>query len=112
MDCGYAKAIEILQLHMDKLTFIAEYLIKHESMDGNQFKAAMENDATEEEILAMERNRRERSEAENKSAEKEAAEKAAREQADAAKQQEAEATVQSEDPKPNDDQGGGNIFRL
>ena len=108
VDNGYAKAIEILQAHMDKLTFVAEYLIKHESMDGKQFKAAMENEATEEEILAMERDRRERSDAENKNAEKEAAEKAAREQAES---QEAEAP-KAEESKKDDNADSGNIFKL
>lgn len=46
----YAKAKEILSEHLDKLHFVAGYLLKHESMDGDQFRAAMEDDATEEKL--------------------------------------------------------------
>ncbi len=39
---GYAKAKTILSNHRDKLDLVSEYLIAHEKMDGEQFKAAME----------------------------------------------------------------------
>ncbi|MBQ7173596.1 MAG: ATP-dependent zinc metalloprotease FtsH [Clostridia bacterium] len=46
----YARAKEILSEHLDKLHFVAGYLLKHESMDGDQFRAAMGDDATEEKL--------------------------------------------------------------
>ena len=58
---AYAKAEEILKQNIDKLNRIAEFLIKHEVMDGEQFKAAMSDDGVTEEALleiAAERKRR------------------------------------------------------
>ena len=40
---AYERAKSILLSNMGKLTFVAEYLITHEDMDGDQFKAVMEN---------------------------------------------------------------------
>ncbi len=45
IDEGYAMARKVLTEHADKLTFVAEYLLTHEIMDGDQFKAAMESDS-------------------------------------------------------------------
>ena len=42
---AYELAKKLLAEHRDKLDFIAEYLVKNELMDGDQFKAVMENDA-------------------------------------------------------------------
>ncbi len=47
---GYARAKAILSEHADKLRFVAEYLITHESMDEDQFAAAMKDGATVEEL--------------------------------------------------------------
>ncbi|MBR1810303.1 MAG: ATP-dependent zinc metalloprotease FtsH, partial [Clostridia bacterium] len=47
---AYKKCEDILNTHMDKLKELAEYLIEHEKIDGNDFKALMEgvrNTATE-----------------------------------------------------------------
>ncbi len=58
---AYNKAISLLQEHMDKLHFLADYLVKHEIMDGDQFRTVMEKDApTVEEIeeIAAEKKRR------------------------------------------------------
>ncbi len=41
---AYALAKRVLTEHADKLKFVAEYLLEHEMMDGDQFKAAMETD--------------------------------------------------------------------
>ena len=41
---AYALAKRVLTEHADKLKFVAEYLLAHEMMDGDQFKAAMETD--------------------------------------------------------------------
>lgn len=47
---AYKDAKQILTDHMDRLHFVAQYLLKHESMDGDQFAAAMKDDATVEEL--------------------------------------------------------------
>lgn len=47
---AYKDAKKILVDHMDRLHFVAQYLLKHESMDGDQFAAAMKDDATVEEL--------------------------------------------------------------
>lgn len=39
---AYAKAKELLNTHIQKLHFIAQYLLDHEDMDGDLFKAAMD----------------------------------------------------------------------
>ena len=86
IDEAYALARTVLTEHADKLKFVAEYLLSHEIMDGDQFKAAMEADApTDEQLEAIaedkarrsreaneERARRNREEAEKRRAEEEA----------------------------------------
>jgi len=55
--------------HIDKLHFVAEFLIKNESMDDEQFKAAMEaENPTIEEIEQIAIDRMAKSEEENKTA--------------------------------------------
>ena len=55
--------------HLDKLTFVAEFLLKNESMDDEQFKACMEMDEpTFEQIEAIAKERARTSEEENKAA--------------------------------------------
>ncbi len=66
IDKAYKKCREILTAHMDKLEFVAQYLLLRETMDGDQFKAAMEGDVTFEELDAMVEEKRRRSEAENR----------------------------------------------
>ncbi len=41
---AYELAKKLLAEHRDKLDFIAEFLVKNELMDGDQFKAVMENE--------------------------------------------------------------------
>ncbi len=83
IDNAYAEAERILRENIDKLHFIAEYLVRNETMDDAQFKAAMESNATLEEIEAMAEEKRRKSEEENaereKQLQKEKAEKAAKE---------------------------------
>jgi len=87
VDEAYELAKTILTEHADKLKFVAEYLLSHEIMDGDQFKAAMESDEPTVEALEAiaeekakrsreaneERERRNREEAERLRAEEEAA---------------------------------------
>jgi cell division protease FtsH len=68
IESAYAECTKILTEHIDKLHFIAGYLLKAEFMDGDQFKAAMENDLTFEDIdeIAKEKERKSREENEAK----------------------------------------------
>ena len=50
---SYDRAKQILNDNIDKLHFIAEFLVKNEIMDGEQFKAAMEGTPTFEELEEM-----------------------------------------------------------
>ena len=50
---SYNRAKQILTDNIDKLHFIAEFLVKNEIMDGEQFKAAMEGTPTFEELEEM-----------------------------------------------------------
>ena len=53
IDGAYKKCMTLLEAHADKLRFVAEFLLKYEAMDGDQFLAAMERDASFEEIAAI-----------------------------------------------------------
>ena len=80
IDEAYAKCKSYLQEHIDKLHFVAEFLYKHESMDRDQFEAAMQEGATEEDIVKIAEDKKRESEKENrdqaeKNAQKEAEEK-------------------------------------
>lgn len=50
---AYDKAVEILKEHMDKLHFVAKYLIDNEVMDEEQFAAAMQDGATMDDIAKI-----------------------------------------------------------
>ena len=62
---AYNRAKQILNDNIDKLHFIAEFLVRNEIMDGEQFKAAMEGDPTFEELEEMTEAKRRRSRREN-----------------------------------------------
>ena len=70
---AYTKCTEILTEHLDKLHFVAAFLLKNELMDGDQFKAAMEGDPTIEELeeLAEAKKRQSREDNERKRRENE-----------------------------------------
>ena len=61
----HIKAEDILRERIDKLHFVAQFLIKDEIMDEEQFKAAMTGDPTVEELEEMLSERRRRSNREN-----------------------------------------------
>ena len=61
IEAEYNRAERILTEKMDKLHFIAEFLIKNEIMDEGQFKAAMETDSTMEQLEEMKSEQRRRS---------------------------------------------------
>ena len=89
IDDGYQTAMRILAENREKLNFIAEYLLMHESMDGDQFEAAMDHGATAAELEEMAREKEERSRKENA------------EKAKAATKAEAKSTL----PAPDADEG-------
>jgi len=87
---AYNNAKRILNENLVKLHFIAEFLLKNEIMDGEQFKAAMEGNPTFEELEEMTEAKKRRSREENdrkrledKKREQEEAEKRAAEAAQA-----------------------------
>ena len=68
IDRGYEIAEKLLRENRSKMDFIAEFLVKNETMDGEQFKAAMEGEPTAEELEAMVAEKKRRSEEENAAA--------------------------------------------
>jgi len=81
VDRAYDSAQEILEQNMKKLHYIAEFLLKYEIMDGDQFEAAMAGNPTFEELDAMTLEKRRKSEEENRKV-REEAEKRAKEEYD------------------------------
>ena len=80
---------------MDKLHFIAEFLIKNEIMDEGQFKAAMETDSTMEQLEEMKSEQRRRSERENaEQAKRDEEERRRREQEQKVREREEDAAYQ------------------
>ena len=68
---AYDKCKAILEEHIDKLHFVANFLLKNEFMDEDQFKACMEmDDPTIEAIEKIAEDRKRVSEEENKTAHK------------------------------------------
>lgn len=66
---AYATCHSILTAHVDKLHFIAQFLLKNESMDEEQFAAAMrEENPTMEQIEAIATEKQRKSENENRTA--------------------------------------------
>ena len=65
VDKAYTRCTEILSEHADKLLKLADYLLHAETVDGDQFKALMENDASFEELDQMAESRRRKSREEN-----------------------------------------------
>ncbi len=62
---AYRDAKAILEEHIDRLHFVAQYLLGHESMDGDQFAAAMKDDATVEELEKIAADKEEQSRRDN-----------------------------------------------
>ncbi|MBQ2686154.1 MAG: ATP-dependent zinc metalloprotease FtsH [Clostridia bacterium] len=62
---AYEKAINILNDNISKLHFIADYLLKHEVMNAEQFKLVMDGDPTEEDLIAISDEKKKKSAAEN-----------------------------------------------
>ena len=106
----YAEAKTILCEHSDKLTFVAEYLLKHESMDGDQFAAAMKDGATEADLDAIAEEKAEKSRRDNEERAAKNAEEEARREAEAKAAEEANRDGTSGDNangNSSDDSSGG-----
>ena len=82
----YADAKQILSEHIDKLHFVAEYLLSHETMDGDQFVAAMQDGATVEQLEAIAAEKAEKSRRDNEERAKAQAEEEAKKAAEEAKE--------------------------
>ena len=65
LDEGYATAKQLLTDKREKLDFIAEFLLKFEMMDGDQFAAAMDRDVTMDELELMAELKKRQSQKEN-----------------------------------------------
>ncbi len=96
----YTDAKRILSEHVDQLHFVAEFLIKHESMDDDQFVAAMKGSG-EEELLAIAAEKAEKSRRDNEERARRQAEEEARRQAEEAAS--AEETAPAEDSRTDSD---------
>ena len=66
IDEAYERCTAILKEHTDKLEFIAQFLLEYETMDGDQFEAAMSGNPTFEELEEINAEKRRKSEEENK----------------------------------------------
>ena len=102
---AYNKAKDILTNDIAKLHFIADFLVKHEVIDGDQFKSIMESESpTMEEIEAIAEAKKQKSAEDNKAREIENAEKV---KAEAEAQ--AQADAQTEGEAENNTEGGENL---
>ena len=113
----YADAKAILSEHIDKLHFVAEYLLGHETMDGDQFNAAMQDGATVEQLEAIaaekaEKSRQDNEERAKRQAEEEAkkAEEKLEEQAENADNDQEDQNDDKKDDNNQDDNGWGNFI--
>ena len=118
----YADAKLILSEHIDKLHFVAEYLLGHETMDGDQFKAAMQDGATVEQLEALaaekaEKSRRDNEERARRQAEEEAnnstqekSDDDQNDQNDQDNQNDLDNKKDDEDDNNRDDSGWGNFI--
>ena len=62
---AYERAQQILRDNIEKMHFIAKYLVKHELMDDKQFEAVMNGNPTEEDLEKMADERKNKSRLEN-----------------------------------------------
>ena len=99
IDEAYTRSLELLRENRDKLDFIAEYLVRNEIMDGEEFDMAM-NGASIEEIEEKAKERRKKSEEENALREALMKEERAREEARRRKEaEEAKNREQNDGPR-------------
>jgi len=63
---GYERALKILEENKDIMVFIANYLVKHEIMDAEQFELCFTEGVTEEMLDAVSERKKKANDAENK----------------------------------------------
>ena len=116
VDKAYDSALGILEENMEKLHYVADFLLKYEVMDGEQFEAAMEGDPSFEDLEAMVVEKRRKSDEENRKI-REESEKRAKEEAEKRealrKKEQAEMIGRMKGrsqfpPSPPNESGGGN----
>ena len=96
IDEAYNRAKDLLLTNINKLHFIADYLLAHEDMDGDQFKAVMENESVTVEMIEAIAAEKEKASREANEARKAAEE--ARKAKEEAEKAEAEATDAGKNP--------------
>ena len=106
----YADAKLILSEHIDKLHFVAEYLLAHETMDGDQFKAAMQDGATVEQLEAIAAEKAEKSRRDNEERAKRQAEAEAQKAEEKPQDEPKEEKKDEKDDDNQDDNGWGNFI--
>ena len=106
---AYARAKELLNSHIDKLHFVARYLLDHEDMDGDLFKAAMDAETPTNEMLDAIVAERERQSKEANEA-RARAEAAAKARAEA--MGEADGDSDADSDKDSDSDGNGDDSRF
>lgn len=89
IDDAYSNALTMLRENRDKLDFVAEFLVRNEIMDGDEFEMAM-NGSSMEEIEAIAAERRKKSEEENAQREKDLKEELRRKEDEAKRSREQE----------------------
>ncbi|MBQ9086474.1 MAG: ATP-dependent zinc metalloprotease FtsH [Clostridia bacterium] len=108
---AYNRAKEILTANRDKMDFIAEFLLKNEIMDGEQFKAAMEGNPTFEDLEEMTAAKKRKSREENEERRREEARRQKEEEENRNNAENQVSTEQNGDPSEsegsdeNSDQG-------
>ena len=96
---AYTKCTEILTEHLDKLHFVAAFLLKNEIMDGDQFKAAMEGDPTIEDLEEMAAEKKRKSHEDNERKRQENEERERREAEERERQENERRAAQSANPE-------------
>ena len=106
----YTDAKAILSEHIDKLHFVAEYLLAHETMDGDQFKAAMQDGATVEQLEAIAAEKAEKSRRDNEERAKRQAETEEQKSEEKPQDEPSEEKKDEKDDDNQDDNGWGNFI--
>ena len=112
---AYERTKAILTEHSDKLKFVAEYLVSHEMMDGDQFRLAMESEEpTVEALEALAEEKKKKSREANEKAkakQKEEEEKAAVREDDvnSAQSEAGEASEENADNESSNDEASGDV---
>ena len=104
---SYELAIRLLKENIDKLHFIAKFLVRYETMDEGQFDAVMNGEPTMEELAEMVDARRRKSQAENEEKarlDQIEAERKAAEEAKRAEEERLKAEAEEDDDSDDEDE--------